>query len=68
MDGLPEDFMSGFQPSGSLGASLTQGVALGWYMAAPLALNELWGRLRLFWLRKAATMTEVSRTRRMGEG
>jgi hypothetical protein len=41
MDGLPKDFMSGFQPSGSLGASITQGVALGWYMAAPLALNEL---------------------------
>jgi len=35
--------MSGLQPSG-FGAVLTQGVALGWDMAAPLALSD--GRRR----------------------
>jgi hypothetical protein len=37
--GLHGDFMSGFQPSASM-ALVTQGFALGWDVAAPLALSK----------------------------
>ena len=42
------DFMSGLQPSGFV-AVLTQGFALGWDMAAPLALSGCGGGNRLPW-------------------
>jgi len=39
LHGFFEHFRSGSQPSG-LAAFVTQGFALGWDMAAPLALNK----------------------------